>query len=163
MTEKRDSSGNVGEVTVTRVFNAPRGMVFKAWTDPNQVAEWWGPHRFTNRVRQWDAKDGGAIDIDMIGPDGSVYPMAGTFKEVESPSRLVFFSGALDAAGKPIFEVQTTITLVESGGRTVLTVHARVVKQGPDAEQYLKGMEAGWNQSLERLDALLVRLAEKAQ
>ena len=162
MTEKRDKAGAVSEVTVTRTLNAPRAMVFKAWTDPNQVAEWWGPHHFTNRIRQWDAKAGGAIDIDMIGPDGTVFPMSGTFNDVTSPDRLVFTSGALDPAGTPIFEVETTITLAETGGRTLLTMQARVLKQGPNAEQYLKGMEAGWTQSLERFDALLTRLQQDA-
>ena len=156
MTEK-GNSGGYREVTVTRVLGAPRGMVFKAWTDPSQVAEWWGPHQFTNKVRKWEARAGGAIYVDMIGPDGSVYPMSGTFNEVREPDRIVFISSALDQEGKPIFEVLTTITLSDSGGKTTLTMHARVTKEGPNAEQYLQGMEAGWTQSLERLDSLLAR------
>jgi uncharacterized protein YndB with AHSA1/START domain len=158
----KGNSGSVNEVTVTRLLNAPRAMVFKAWTDPNQVAEWWGPQQFTNRIRKWDAQAGGGIDLDMIGPDGSVYPMSGKFQEVVPSDRLVFTSSALDPAGKPIFEVLTTITLAEVAGRTTLTMHAEVISQGPDAQQYLAGMEAGWTQSLERLESLLARAGGKA-
>jgi Uncharacterized conserved protein len=81
VTEKRDKSGAVSEVNITKILDAPRGMVFKAWTDPNQVGEWWGPHQFTNRIRRWDAQKGGGIDVDMIAPDGTVHTMTGTLRK----------------------------------------------------------------------------------
>jgi len=65
------------QLVLTRVFDAPRELVFKVWTDPKHVARWWGPHRFTNPVCELDLRPGGAILIHMRGPDGVVYPMTG--------------------------------------------------------------------------------------
>ena len=87
----------------------------------------------------------------MRAPDGTVYPMTGTYQEVAPPGRLVFTSAALDPKGRPLFEVQTTVTLAGQGGETTLTVKARVVEATPEAAPYLAGMEAGWTQTLERL------------
>jgi uncharacterized protein YndB with AHSA1/START domain len=156
VTEKRSSSGDIEEVIVTRVLNAPRAMVFRAWTDPAQVAEWWGPHRFTNRIRKWEARPEGSIDLDMIGPDGTPYPMYGVFKSITEPDSLVFTS-AVPGPDGPVFEVLTTITFAESGGRTTLTMHARITGRTAAAAQFLQGMEAGWTQSLEKLDSYFSR------
>ncbi len=141
------------EVAFTRTFDAPRRLVFKVWTDPKHLAAWWGPHRFTNPRCEWDARPGGGIHIDMRGPDGHIYPMSGRFREVVEPERLVFISAALDESGKPIFEVLNTVTFAESGGKTILSLTARVITSTPNAPQYLQGMEIGWTQSLERLAA----------
>jgi len=81
--------------------------------------------------------------------------MTGTFREVVAPHRLVFSSTPLDDDGNPMFEVLTTVAFEDHGGKTKLTVQARVVKATPEADQYLDGMEAGWTQSLERLEEIL--------
>lgn len=147
------------DLRLTRVFHAPRAVVFRAWTDPAQVAVWWGPNGFTNPRCEWEARPGGAIHIDMRGPDGTVYPMSGRFEEVTEPERLVFISAALDARGVPMFEIQNTITFAElPGGRTELTVSARVLGSTDAAAPYLAGAEIGWSQQMERLRA---RLAEE--
>src|SRR6201981_2378158 len=78
------------EITITRVFDAPRAMVFKAWTDAKELAQWWGPKGFTNPVCELDVRVGGAIRIHMRSPDGSVYPMKGDFREIVPPERLAF-------------------------------------------------------------------------
>ena len=143
------------ELVLTRIFDAPRELVFKAWTDPKIVAQWWGPHRFTNPVCELDARPGGAIRIHMRGPDGTVYPMTGTYQEIVEPERIVFTSAALDAAGNPMFELLTTVTFAEEGGKTKQILRTRVIKSTPEAPRYLAGMEAGWTQSLERLTAYL--------
>jgi uncharacterized protein YndB with AHSA1/START domain len=143
------------ELVLTRVFNAPRKRVWKAWTDPKRLAQWWGPRGFTNPVCEVDLRPGGAIRIDMRGPDGSVYPMTGAYREVVAPERLVFTASALDEKGRPLFEVLNTVTFAEQGGKTRLTVRAQVVSKTAGADAYLRGMEEGWGQSLERLDALL--------
>jgi uncharacterized protein YndB with AHSA1/START domain len=145
------------ELVLTRVFDAPRELVFKAWTDPKQVAQWWGPHRFTNPVCDLDVRPGGAIRIHMRGPDGTVYPMTGVYNEVVEPERLVFTSAALDADGNPMFEVLTTVTFAEQGGKTKQIMRARVIKSTAEAAPYIKGMEAGWTQSLERLAESLAK------
>jgi len=141
------------ELVLIRVFDAPRKLVFKVWTDPKCVAVWWGPHHFTNPVCELDARPGGAIRIHMRAPDGTVYPMTGVFNEVVEPERIVFTSAALDAAGNPMFEVLTTVIFAEQGGKTKQTMRARVIKMTPQAAPYIAGMEQGWTQSLERLTA----------
>jgi uncharacterized protein YndB with AHSA1/START domain len=151
------------EVEFTRVFDAPRRLVFEVWTDPQHVAEWWGPRGFTNPRCEWDARTGGAIHVDMRGPDGRIYPMKGTFQEIVEPERLVFTSSALDEAGNSLFEVETTVTFAEKGGKTTLTMHARVVKSSPGSMQYIQGMEAGWTQSLERLEAYVAKAAKSGK
>jgi uncharacterized protein YndB with AHSA1/START domain len=144
------------KVVLTRTFDAPRSLVFEAWADPKHLKRWWGPHHFTNPVCEVDVRPGGAIRIDMAGPDGAVYPMKGSFREVVEPERLVFTSNAHeDEAGHPAFEVLTTATFAEHGGKTTLTVEAVVVWAKPEAAGAIGGMEAGWSQTLERLGAIL--------
>ncbi len=138
------------DLVLTRTFNAPRALVFKAWTDPAQVALWWGPHGFTNPVCEMDVRPGGAIRIDMRGPDGTIHPMRGTYQEVVEPERLVLLASAVDEAGRPLFVVRTTATFKDAGGRTEITVRNHVLEAAPEAAQYLAGMEPGWVQNLER-------------
>ncbi len=145
------------ELVLTSVFDVPRELVFKAWTDPKRVAQWWGPHGFTNPVCELDARPGGAIRIHMRGPDGTVYPMTGVYQEVVEPERIVFTSAALDEKGHPMFEVLTTVTFAEQGGKTKQILRARVIRRTAQAAPYLAGMEAGWTQSLERLAESLAK------
>jgi uncharacterized protein YndB with AHSA1/START domain len=145
------------ELVLTRVFAAPRRLVFKVWTDPAHLARWWGPHGFTNPRCEADARPGGAIRIDMRAPDGTVYPMTGVFRELVEPERIVFTSYALDAAGQPLFEVLNTVTLAEADGQTTQTLHVQVVREMGDALPYLEGMTVGWSQSLERLKEHLAK------
>lgn len=159
MSARKNPVKQSGEQTlvIRRVLGAPRSRVFTAWTDPKQVAQWWGPHGFTNPVCELDVRPGGAIRIDMRGPDGTVYPMTGVYREIVEPERLVFTSAARDGAGKPLFEVLNTLTFAEQGGKTTLALQARVVKATPEAAPYLAGMEAGWTQTLERLEAYVAK------
>jgi uncharacterized protein YndB with AHSA1/START domain len=147
------------EITITRVFDAPRGTVFRAWTDAEQLAQWWGPKGFTNPVCEVDARVGGAIRIHMRSPDGIVYPMKGEFREIVSPERLVFTNIALDAAGNHIIEGLTTVTFAEAGGKTTMTLHTRGVAVVDYAVAYLQGMEMGWTGSIDKLEILLARRA----
>lgn len=142
------------ELITTRIFDAPREMVFRAWTDPVRLKRWWGPKGFTNPVCDVDVRPGGAIRIEMRGPDGKVYPMTGTYLEIVEPERLVFVSSALDASGQPLFEVLNVVTLAEEpGGKTKLTLHVKVSKIRPEAAGHIAGMEIGWSMTLDRLAA----------
>jgi uncharacterized protein YndB with AHSA1/START domain len=141
------------DLVMTRTFDAPRELVFKAWTDPKHVQQWWGPHGFTNPRCEVDARRGGAIHIDMRGPNGVVYPMKAVFEEVTEPERLVFVTSALDDRGNSMFDVRNTVIFADRRGKTELTLEARVVRRTAVAPQYLEGMEVGWSQSLERLQA----------
>jgi len=146
------------ELTIRHVLQAPRALVFKVWTDPKHLAQWWGPKGFTNPVCEVDLRPGGAIRIHMRGPDGTVYPMLGEYSEVVEPERLVFVSSALDKDGHPLFEVVTTITFVEMGASTKLTMHAIASKIKPEGKQHIEGMEEGWKQSIARLDEYVTRI-----
>lgn len=146
------------ELVVTRVFDAPPDLVFKAWTEPKHVAQWWGPEGFTNPVCEIDARPGGAIRIHMRAPDGNVYPMTGTFREIVEPERIVFISAALDGKGAHLFEVLTTVTFEEKDGGTQLTMRAEVVRMTYEAAPFLEGMEAGWTQSFDKFRAYLERI-----
>jgi len=111
-------------------------------TDPKHMAQWWGPHGFTNPVCEMDARVGGAILIHMRAPDGTVHPMTGTFREIVEGERIVFTAVAEDHAGNPLLEALTTVIFEEQGGKTKLTVQASAVGLAPVAPQMLAGMEA---------------------
>ena len=145
-------------LVITRTIKAPREVVFKAWIDQKLMAQWWGPDGFTNPVCELGVRPGGAIRIDMRGPDGTVYPMKGVFREIKQPERLIFTSSALvDEKGDSQLENLNTIMLVGLGKKTKLTVQVDVVKSTPAAEEALAGMEEGWKQSLDRLEELLTK------
>ena len=139
------------DLVLTREFDAPREVVFRAWTDPVRLAQWWGPHGFSNPVCELDPRPGGAIRIHMRGPDGTTYPNRGVVREILEPERLVFTMAPEDGEGRPIFEVRTRVTFAEEGRRTRLTLKAEILATTPGAARYLAGMEQGWSESLERL------------
>ncbi len=150
------SEAAVAEVVIGRVFDAPRERVFAAWTDPKRMARWWGPHEFTNPVCELDPRPGGAILIHMRGPDGTVYPMTGTFQEVVPPERLSFTTNVLmDDAGTVLMEGLTIVTFAARGDQTELTVRASITKAAPEAAGAIEGMDEGWTQSLDRLETEL--------
>lgn len=143
-------------LTIRRILDAPCALVFAAWTDPAQVAQWWSPHGFTTQVHELDVRPGGALRIAMQGPDGTLYPFEGVFQEVVPPERLVFTSRPLvDGAGQPLLELRTTVTFAEHAGKTHLTMHAVVVQATPAAAGALAGMAEGWGQSLDKLGEYL--------
>jgi uncharacterized protein YndB with AHSA1/START domain len=139
-----------------REFDAPRELVFKAWTDAKHVAQWWGPHGFTNPICEWDPRAGKAIHVVMRAPDGAEHPMGGKFREVVAPKRLVFTANVPDGKGGVLFEFLHTITFAEKNGKTILTVHSSVTKTTAEANKYIGGFEAGMTQSLERLAEFVV-------
>jgi uncharacterized protein YndB with AHSA1/START domain len=141
------------EVVIKRVLNASRELVFQLWTDPAHLQQWWGPDGFTTPRCEADARPGGHIRIDMRGPDGTVYPMTGVYQEIVPPERIVFTTSPLDASGNPLFETLNIVTFAEQGGKTAVTLQARATTWTDQAAPYLKGMEVGWTQSMERLAA----------
>ena len=148
-----------GTVEIVRVFDAPRALVWQAWTDPKMLAQWFGPRGFSSRVPELDVRVGGSLRIVMHGPDGNDYPMKGTFSEVIAPERLVFSNIAIDNEGKHLLEGLTTVTFAEQGGKTTMRLHTHAVGRVPIAKQMLAGMEAGWTQSIDKLEELLEKVA----
>ena len=142
-------------VTLTRLYAAPRALVWQAWTDAAHLARWFGPRGFTSSVPELDLRVGGALRSVMHGPDGNDYPMKGIFSEVKPPERLVFSNIAIDKDGNHLLEGETTVILEEQGGKTKLTLHTYAKGLVPFAPQMLAGMEAGWSQSLDKLETLV--------
>lgn len=144
------------DVTITRTFAAPRERVWEAWTDPEQVAQWWGPTDFTVPRCELDVRPGGAFRIDMEAPDGTVYPTEGVFDAVEEPERLVLIGAAVeDDDGDFQLEVRQTVTFADRGDTTELTLEAQAISATPAVTDSLEGMDGGWRQSLEKLAEFL--------
>ena len=136
---------------IIRVFDAPRRVVFKAWIDPGQLAQWWGPKGFTNPLCEVDARPGGAIRIIMRAPDGVNHEVRGVFREINEPERLVFTNRAIGSQGEQLLEGLTTVSFTEQEGKTTMTLDTSAVALLPEARAMLNGMNDGWNQSLDRL------------
>jgi uncharacterized protein YndB with AHSA1/START domain len=143
------------EMNLTRIFRAPRSVVWEAWTDVDKLQQWWGPQRFTNPRCEIDLRVGGLIRIDMRAPDGIVFPMSGAYEQIVPPERLVFLTSALDEQGEPIFTNRNTVIFREVGAGTEISIHTVVVIKTPHAMQYLKGMREGWSSSLDKLAAFI--------
>jgi uncharacterized protein YndB with AHSA1/START domain len=97
------------EVVTTRVLNFPRQSVYKAWTDPNHLQNWWGPKGFTNTFHEFDLRAGGKWRFIMHGPDKKDYPNESKFVEIIEPELLVF-----NHLSNPVFQVRTEFTEVTS-------------------------------------------------
>jgi uncharacterized protein YndB with AHSA1/START domain len=131
------------EFTITRVFDAPRELVWKAWTDPDEVARWYGPRGIsTPRSRiTMDVRAGGTFELTMVDDaDGAEYPSGGTFLDVEEPERLVWRDRDID--------LLVTITFVDLGGRTEMTCH--VVGRTGGAQAF-----DGWSTMFDKLAEFL--------
>jgi uncharacterized protein YndB with AHSA1/START domain len=145
------------DLTLTRSIDASPEIVFKAWTDPQQLAKWWGPQHFTNPVCEVDLRVGGTMYIVMRGPDGNDHPMKGVYREIIPAQKLAFTNIAVDLKGNHLLEGFTTVTFAEENGKTRLTVVTGAVGLVPIAEQMLEGMEAGWGQTLDCLEEFLAK------
>jgi uncharacterized protein YndB with AHSA1/START domain len=147
-------------IVVTRVFDAPREMVFKAWTDPKQVAQWFPPKDFTAPVCELDPRPGGVFRIVMKGPEGEPFnggefPGEGVFTEVVANERLAFtFAGENDL---PPPLLMTVLFEDQGNGKTKVTVQqtARTVAEYEALRK--TGAEEGLGQSFDKLDELLAR------
>lgn len=150
---EKDWAGH--EFLMVREFAVPRDLVFKAWTDPKHLAQWWGPGGFTNPVCEWDARPGGKIYDIMRAPNGQDFPMGGEFREVVPPEKVAFVCGPLNEKGEMIFEFLHTAIFIEEKGKTKMTLRSKVLRTTPEANRYISGFEAGMGSSLERLAELL--------
>ena len=138
------------EILATRLFDAPRELVFDAWMDARHLAAWWGPHGFTLTTRELDARPGGSWRFTMHGPDGDDYRNTIAYREINRPERLVYAHIAEDG-GEPA-EFAVTVTLVEQRGKTLLSVRmlfASATERNEVADGY--GAVEGLHQTLDRL------------
>lgn len=111
------------ELFITRVFDAPRDLVFQAWSDPEMAANWWGPQGFTTLSCTMDVRVGGSWRLSMRAPAGTVHTKTGVYRDVVAPERLVFTYAWEDKAGRPGHEMLVSVRFAEQDGRTKLTLH----------------------------------------
>jgi uncharacterized protein YndB with AHSA1/START domain len=142
------------ELMTTRVFDAPREMVWEAWTDAEQVVKWWGPRGFTTTTHHMDVREGGDWRYIMHGPDGRDYKNRIVYMEVQKPERLVYkHSGEVDT--EPV-SFETTVTFVEENGKTRVTMRA-LFPSAADLQRVVReyGADEGAKQTFERLGEYL--------
>jgi uncharacterized protein YndB with AHSA1/START domain len=142
----------VVELEFVRTYDAPRQLVWTAWTDPDQIAKWWGPRGVTTPREsiELDLRPGGRMRFDMVDDaTGTVYPNSGTVVEVEPPARIVWADdGFPDGTGKATATV--TFTAVDEA-----TTKVRVHVVADFTEPVRAGAEIGWGSQLDKLAELL--------
>jgi uncharacterized protein YndB with AHSA1/START domain len=140
------------EVVSTRVFAAPRELVFEAFSNPAHLVHWWGPKGFTNRFSEFDLRPGGPWRFVMHGPDGVEYQMAKDFVEVVKPERIVF-----QHLGH-MHRFRMTMTFTELSGKTELTWSMRFESAAEATEARSFIIEAN-EQNFDRLQAYLATMS----
>ncbi|MFA5930305.1 MAG: SRPBCC domain-containing protein [Candidatus Micrarchaeia archaeon] len=152
----------IKELSMARTLDAPIDAVWKACTTPKLFSKWWAPKMFAIPECKLDVRKGGAMRVVMHGPAGTAFdmdmPVKGEYKEVAAPHRLAFINSPLDGNGLPLFEVLETVELEEQGGKTKMSLNAKVVRMFIPKEQaapYLGGMDQGFAESMENLEDLL--------
>src|ERR1035438_2272733 len=149
------------ELIFTRVFDAPRELVFKAWTDPRHLMQWWGPKGFTTSVYEMDVRPGGVWRLAMRGPDGVDYKNRIVFLEVVKPERLVY-KHEPEKGSEPV-SFETTVTFAEEGGKTRLTLRQLFPSNAAREHVVMKyGAVEGANQTLGKLAECLEIMASGA-
>jgi uncharacterized protein YndB with AHSA1/START domain len=146
------------EIVLTRVFDAPRDLVFEAVTKPEHVARWWGPRGTTLPVCEIDLRPGGAYRYVTRGSDGSENPFKGVFHEIAPPDRLVF-TQIYDVEPWSDHECVITTTFEEADGRTTLTSTSVFTSVEDRDAMISSGMEPGAAESYDRLAELLQTLS----
>jgi uncharacterized protein YndB with AHSA1/START domain len=135
------------EITIRRVFHAPRELVWKAWTEPHQLAEWWGPPGWTTPLDSitMDVRSGGIFRLTGVSEDGTEMPQEGVYREVVEPERLVLDEPAEGAWHEG---ATSTVTFTDLGdGRTEVVLHATI----HTTDEMRAQAEAGVAGSLDRL------------
>ncbi|MGB7815822.1 MAG: SRPBCC family protein [Methylotenera sp.] len=139
------------EIVTSRVFDAPRELVWEAWTNPKHIVHWWGPNGFTTTIEKMDLRVGGEWKYMMVGQDGRCYPNHMVYKEVTRPSKLVSDHGDGERVW---FEV--SVTLQETGGGTLVTLrHLFSSKESRDEVVEKYGAIEGGKQHLAKLEAYI--------
>ena len=153
------------EALFERIFDASPGAVWRAWTDPGLIKQWWGPDNVIIPACEVDLRTGGKISIVMeageaMGPyKGTRWPMEGRFTVVETNARLSYTAKAWTEGDREATEIDqvTELTLAGENGKTRLTLKVTINKAGPKAGMALQGMQAGFTQHLEKLEKFLAK------
>lgn len=141
------------EIKIIRIYDAPVKVVWEAWTDPEQAAQWWGPRGFTLTTHSKDLRPGGSWRYTMHGPDGVDYPNSTLYHEVVECSKLVYDHGANDDR-PPMFRVTVLFTEVDGRTRMEMTMTLPTPEAAEEARKFVKraGGEATWDRLAEYLE-----------
>jgi uncharacterized protein YndB with AHSA1/START domain len=146
------------EIVIRRVFDAPRRLVWNAWTDPRHIDHWWGPTGFRNATASMDFRVGGMWRFLMHGPAGTDYPNRIRYREIVETERLVFDHGSDIDDDPEMFGV--TVTFEAKGGRTEVTMRSLFATTAQCEAVKGFGAVEGGNQALERLAGYLRGMAD---
>ncbi|MGH6798058.1 MAG: SRPBCC family protein [Roseiarcus sp.] len=158
-----DSSRTVqpAPLRVSRIFSAPREMVFKAWSSADHIKRWFCPDGYSVPEAKVEMRVGGAFEVCMRSPEGMEHWTRGTFTEVVAPERLTIDHHVVDpCGGGPLFSALTQVAFIDNGGgRTLMeVVQTYSVSGAAQAEQMIKGAPEGWRQTLDKLEAEVARM-----
>jgi uncharacterized protein YndB with AHSA1/START domain len=149
MTDKADFK--VHDLRIARTINARRELVWRLWTEAHHVAQWWGPHGFTNPECSINPKPGGDLRIVTRSPQGEEYLNVGTIQSIDPPRMLVFTVALLNPDGSRRLENLTMVELIEKDEATEVIVQVQVLYATLEATQNIAGMRDGWSESLDKL------------
>lgn len=152
-------AGGSRELSFTRLVDAPRELVFEAWTNPEHLIHWWGPHGFSNTFKEINIQPGGVWRFTMHGPDGTDYPNKIEYTEVVKPSRLVYKHGPDNENGTGYFNV--TVDFEEKDGKTQLTM-TMVFTTEAERDRVVKasGAVEGNKQTMGKMEAYIRGIQE---
>lgn len=149
------------EIVISRTFHAGRDLVWKMWTEAEYLKHWWGPKGWTLPVCEMDFRAGGTWFYCMQGPDGSQSCGKSYYIEIEEPKRIVLRDIFVDSTGNPLErmpEAHTTMVFSEQDGKTTVTSTVLYPTQEDRDRVIAMGMEAGIDQTLDRLEAYLLEI-----
>jgi uncharacterized protein YndB with AHSA1/START domain len=141
------------ELIIHRVFNAPRSLVWKAWTEPDRIRQWLAPRGFTIPTAEGEQKPGGRWRQVMITPEGKELRLGGEYREVDPPSRLVFTQAWDDENETPGHETIVSITFVDRGDETEMHFRQGEFKSAESRD----GHAGGWGECFDKLEEYLSR------
>jgi uncharacterized protein YndB with AHSA1/START domain len=159
MQQSENRPSETRDIILSRVFNAPREVVWQAWTQPERLMKWFAPEHFTTPAAKVDLRPGGAFLYCMRSPEGAEFWGKGVYREIVPPERLVYVDAFSDEEGNPVKpeqyglgsdypeETLVTVTLADQNGRTLLTLLHSGLPPGPGSD----ATEAGWRTQLDRL------------
>ena len=147
---------NPNEIRITRIYDAPVEAVWEAWTDPDQVAQWWGPRGFTITTHSKDLRPGGSWVYTMYGPDGVDYPNWTHYFEVEKCAKLVYDHGANEEQ-PALFRVTVLFSEIQGKTKTEMTMALATPEAAEEMRKFIK--QAGGNSTWDRLAEYLEKQA----
>lgn len=148
------------DLSVTRLIDAPRPLLWRAWTEPELLKRWFTPRPWTTPVVELDVRAGGRSRIVMRGPNGEEHDNLGVYLEVDPDRRLVFTDAYIEAwvpSDKPF--MTGVVTFADEGGKTRYTATARHWNAEDRNAHEQMGFDAGWNAATDQLEALARELA----